>query len=71
MSYEDFKRVFQGADDEMESRGIGGAEGSSNFVTIPPKPIPELSDLLNQVYIHICFSISILLILLFVLLKSV
>ena len=54
MSYEDFKRVFQGADDEMESRGIGGAEGSSNFVTIPPKPIPELSDLLNQVYIHTC-----------------
>ena len=48
MSYEDFKRVFQGSEDEMESR-MGGAEGSSNFVTIPPKPIPELSELLNTV----------------------
>lgn len=49
MSYEDFKRVFQGHDDELESRAIGGMEGSSNFVTIAPKPIPEMSDLLNQV----------------------
>lgn len=48
MSYEDFKRVFQGSEDEMESR-VGGDNGSSNFVTIPPKPIPELSELLNQV----------------------
>jgi hypothetical protein len=24
-------------------------EGSSNFVTIAPKPIPEMSELLNQV----------------------
>jgi hypothetical protein len=49
MSYEDFKRVFQGSEDEMESRAMGSAEGSSNFVTIAPKPIPELSELLNQV----------------------
>ena len=48
MSYEDFKRVFQGSEDEMESR-MGGDNGSSNFVTIAPKLIPELSELLNQV----------------------
>ncbi len=47
MSYEDFKRVFKGSEDEMESR-VGGDNGSSNFVTIAPKPIPELSELLNQ-----------------------
>ena len=49
MSYEDFRRVFQSSEDDLESRGIGGMEGSSNFVAIPPKPIPELSELLNQV----------------------
>jgi hypothetical protein len=49
MSYEDFKRVFQSSEDDLESRAIGGMEGSSNFVTIAPKPIPEMSELLNQV----------------------
>ena len=48
MSYEDFKRVFQKSEDELESRSVG-YEGSSNFTAIPPKPIPELSDLLNPV----------------------
>ena len=48
MSYEDFKRVFQLSEDELETRA-GGFEGSANFEAIPPKPIPELSDLLNPV----------------------
>lgn len=47
VSYEDFKRVFQSSDEEMESRAIG-YDGESNFEVIPPKPIPELVDL-NQV----------------------
>jgi hypothetical protein len=48
MSYEDFKRVFQQSEDELERRA-GGFEGSSNFVAIAPKPIPELADIFNQV----------------------
>jgi hypothetical protein len=44
VSYEDFKRVFQSHEDEMESRTIGGV-GESNFVSVPPKLIPELVDI--------------------------
>lgn len=43
--YEDFKRVFQLSEDELESRAIGVSDGSSNFESIPPKFIPELVDL--------------------------
>ena len=46
MSYEDFKRVFQCSDEELESRGMG-VTGDSNFEAVPPKMIPELVDL-NQ-----------------------
>ena len=42
VSYPDFKRVFGGNDDEMESRGGGG---QSNFEQIQPRLIPELVDL--------------------------
>ncbi len=44
MSYQDFKRVFQGKDDEIESRAIIG-EGQSNFESVPPEIIPELVDI--------------------------
>jgi hypothetical protein len=44
ISYEDFKRVFQLSEDELESRG-GGNDGESNFESIPPKNIPELVDI--------------------------
>ena len=47
--YEDFKRVFQLSEDELESRAIGVSDGSSNFESIPPKFIPELVDL-NKVW---------------------
>lgn len=50
VSYPDFKRVFAGKDDELESRG-GGLE--SNFEQIPPMPIPELVD---QHKVNACFS---------------
>lgn len=42
VSYVDFKRVFGGADEEIESRNVGG--GQSNFEAIPPRNIPELAD---------------------------
>lgn len=42
ISYADFKRVFGGNDDEMESRGGGG---QSNFEQVQPRIIPELVDL--------------------------
>ena len=41
ISYLDFKRVFQGADDEFESRG----EDADSFGVVQPKKIPELVDL--------------------------
>lgn len=44
ISYEDFKRVFQSADDEQESR-TAGTVGESNFEEVHPKMIPELVEL--------------------------
>jgi hypothetical protein len=46
ISYVDFKRVFQGHESDMESRSVMGS-GESNFEHVPPKPIPELSDLIK------------------------
>jgi hypothetical protein len=43
ISYEDFKRVFQSPEDDMESRTVG--VGESNFESVPPKNIPELVDI--------------------------
>lgn len=40
ISYVDFKRTFQDADDDIESRGVS----ASSFGQVPPKPIPELAD---------------------------
>lgn len=42
--YEDFKRVLQLSEDELESHTAGGA-GESNFEAVPPHKIPELVDL--------------------------
>lgn len=46
ISYLDFKRVFQGADDEFESRG----EDADSFGVVQPKKIPELVDLGKVTY---------------------
>lgn len=39
VAFEDFKRVFQSSEDEMESHG------DANFEPVPPKNMPELVDL--------------------------
>jgi hypothetical protein len=44
VSYADFKRVFGGAEDEIESRAMMG-EGGSTFEQIAPRIIPELVDM--------------------------
>jgi len=50
VTYADFKRVFQGSEDELESRGIGGeGGGGGNFELVPPKPIPELTEITKAV----------------------
>lgn len=47
ISYEDFKRVFQSAEDgDMESKTVGTV-GASTIESVPPKPIPELVDMLK------------------------
>ena len=40
VSYEDFKRAFFGADDDIESRGVT----AHSFGIVPPKPIPEIFE---------------------------
>jgi hypothetical protein len=44
VSYQDFKRVFQTSDDDMESHGTSGGVGTASFETIAPRIIPELVD---------------------------
>ncbi len=44
ISYEDFKRVFQSSEEEMESRALGFG-GETNFEPIPPVNIPELAEI--------------------------
>ncbi len=39
VAYEDFKRVFHGAEDDLESHG------DATFEAIAPKNMPELVDL--------------------------
>lgn len=56
VSYPDFKRIFQGKDDEIESRAVVG-EGASNFETIVPRNIPELVDL-NRHDDHVVINIT-------------
>jgi hypothetical protein len=41
ISYEDFKRAFRQSEEDIESRAL--VAGASNFTTIPPKPIAELT----------------------------
>ena len=46
-SYEDFKKVFHGGEDEFESMAIA-ATGDNNFEIVPPKPIQELVDITKR-----------------------
>ena len=45
ISYEDFKRVFQGKNsDELESNSIAAEGGGTAFEPVPPKKIPEIFE---------------------------
>jgi hypothetical protein len=54
VSYEDFKRVFQFPDEDLETRGAGTSE--SNFESVPPKPIPELVDIQRVRSFYQCYK---------------
>ena len=47
VSYQEWKRVFQLSEDELESRGLSNISGGS-FEPVPPKKIPELAEILRQ-----------------------
>lgn len=50
VSYPDFKRAFQSSDEDMESRAMI-AEGHSNFEQVPPRPVPELVDVVKVIFL--------------------